>query len=287
MLDQQQAPNTQKYRLEQMVRTFIDGVPTNHVETKYEYTLSTEHDEEGLIVRIHADSHWAKSHPDQYQSAIDMVNDLDLLKSHVVIRPDAHSGKMATIVNHAEIVQAWGYYKKVFMERYDFVRSEETRQAVAEFLAIAEGVIMDEGRLIEDLHSKPFFYLIFDGYLVGQDVKEARYAQTYQSQLFPGLALNLDMDQSIVQEAPDWVLLRKKSQMPALMPQQLAQLQQQYDERYWPMIHRPFSQYAVTHETHLRLGPDDRTLAEAEFSILEEVAHNIELDIHCKLRSIG
>lgn len=274
-----------KYRCEQTVVTKINGVVSNHAETKWEFHMTKRQSGGDLYVDVVMADNIINFNPPQLQEAILLLGEVDRIKSDAKVLVDGATGKIARVVNHQEIIGNWNRYKSELTDRYAFIRDKEARKNVQHFLSLAEAQIVDERQLIADMGTKMFFDLFFDKYLVRQEGLFDPYVRVFYSQLFDGQPVPVRMEQLITAETPDTATVNKVGRMIAAKVD-LPAMVKMYDQKYKPVIQYKFSEFDLGYKERYVLNTRDRLIETAEVHLTEEVRHNVQVYIHYTLKRI-
>ncbi|WP_314079551.1 hypothetical protein [Hoylesella pleuritidis] len=276
-----------RYRNEQIVAMKINGMPvsTNRLKTDYtvEKVYNSRHDIMQLAFNI--DDNIASVFPTQYQAGMDMVVDLEKIKCKAVINVDMNTGHIGEIVNHKEVVEAWEDYKEHFRDKYKFLRSSATQNAVQQFLETQDKLILDQEMMKAEMNSKMFYMLVFDHYLVGKQEYNEPYAITFPSQLFKGISFPMTMTPKIHQESPNKVVYDRNGSVDEHVTSS-SDIVRFYDEQFKPTIQYKFTQYRPSFNIRETVNEAERHIENAEVRLIEEVVNNVDLTILCKLRKI-
>jgi len=276
-----------RYRNEQIVAMKINGMPvsTNRLKTDYtvEKVYNSRHDIMQLAFNI--DDNIVSVFPTQYQAGMDMVVDLEKIKCKAVINVDMNTGHIGEIVNHKEVVEAWEDYKEHFRDKYKFLRSSATQNAVQQFLETQDKLILDQEMMKAEMNSKMFYMLVFDHYLVGKQEYNEPYAITFPSQLFKGISFPMTMTPKIHQESPNKVVYDRNGSVDEHVTSS-SDIVRFYDEQFKPTIQYKFTQYRASFNIRETVNEAERHIENAEVRLIEEVVNNIDLTILCKLRKI-
>ena len=274
-------------RNEQTVAMKINGMPvsTNRLKTDYtvEKVYNSRHDIMQLTFNI--DDNIVSVFPTQYQAGMDMVVDLEKIKCKAVINVDMNTGHIGEIVNHKEVVEAWEDYKEHFRDKYKFLRSSATQNAVQQFLETQDKLILDQEMMKAEMNSKMFYMLVFDHYLVGKQEYNEPYAITFPSQLFKGISFPMTMIPKIHQEYPNKVVYDRNGSVDEHATSS-SDIVQFYDEQFKPTIQYKFTQYRPSFNIRETVNEAERHIENAEVRLIEEVVNNVDLTILCKLRKI-
>ena len=274
-----------KYRCEQTVVTKINGVVSNHAETKWEFHMTRRQSGGDLYVDVVMADNIINFNPPQLQEAIQLLGEVDQVKSNAKVLVDGATGKIARVINHKEIIENWNRYKNELTDRYAFIRDKEARKNVQHFISLAEAQIVDERQLIADMGTKMFFDLFFDKYLVRQEGLFDPYVRVFYSQLFDGQPVPVRMEQLITAETPDTATVNKVGRMIAAKVD-LPAMAKMYDQKYKPVIQYKFSEFDLSYKERYVLNTRDRLIETAEVHLMEEVRNNVQVYIHYTLKRI-
>ncbi len=279
---QRQTPDELKYRGEQVIIVKINGLPVSTTQTLTEYAVRKVSD---TVYAVRVGENIAQIFPEQYKEAMTMMNELEEIKSNVVVEIESSTGKIARLLNHKDIVEDWKTYKSHLLQKYSFVRSDETRGHLNDFILLAEKTITDEKKLIREIGAKMFFFMFFDSYLV-TPAKELQkpYDQTFYSQLFENVQVELSVHQSILKESPEEVVIGRNSKV--CRNEELSRIKDLYETRYRPQVRYGFTQYDAGYSSTIRINTASNLIEEAEIGVNEEVVNNIELTVSYKCRKI-
>lgn len=276
-----------KYRCEQTVTTYLNGVPASNVQTKSDYSIQGIEDRSGhLAYRVQVDENIVSMFPAQFNEAAEMMSDVESVKSDVILAVDSLTGKPIRILNHDEITGKWEDYKHGMRERYEFLQDRQTMDALEDFLGIIGKQIADKDALLSELRMKLPFFLVFDRYLVSPGISAGTERQDFSSPLFDHVTFPIDVNQEIEKETPTEILLSRHSSPVVLSAEMADRIRKTYDQRYKPAVGYSFSTYGVDYDVRLLLDREGRFIREAQGSIVEEVANNVRLNISFTLRDI-
>ena len=269
-----------KYRCEQNIITKLNAIPISTVTLKADYCVEIlENIEKSVMnVKCNLDDLITSIYPVTYKQSLEMIADLEKLKHKAVIGVDMSNGKMGGIANYDELLAEWKNYKENFRNRYDFIRSIDSRKTISDFLESVEKVITNEDLLLAEFQGKMFFMLLFDGYLVGKQGYNDSYEITFPSQLFTGVTFPMTIHPHIIRESEEKVLLERKSSIGDDV-KRLEAIEKIYDERFKPSIQYKFSEYNAEFYTKVLLNDKERTIENAQCYIIEEVTNNVSLTI--------
>ena len=214
-----------------------------------------------------------------------MVVDLEKIKCKAVINVDMNTGHIGEIVNHKEVVEAWEDYKEHFRDKYKFLRSSATQNAVQQFLETQDKLILDQEMMKAEMNSKMFYMLVFDHYLVEKQEYNEPYAITFPSQLFKGISFPMTMTPKIHQESPNKVVYDRNGSVDEHVTSS-SDIVRFYDEQFKPTIQYKFTQYRPSFNICETVNEAERHIENAEVRLIEEVVNNVDLTILCKLRKI-
>lgn len=276
-----------RYRNEQTVAMKVNGMPVSTNRLKTDYTVEKVYNSRHNIMQLafKIDDNIASVFPAQYQAGMDMVVDLEKIKCKAVINVDMNTGHIDEIVNHKEVIGAWEDYKEHFMDKYKFLRSRTTQNAVQQFLEIQDKLILDQEMMKAEMNSKMFYMLVFDHYLVGKQEYNEPYAITFPSQLFKGISFPMTMTPKIYQESPNIVVYDRIGSVDGQVASS-SDIIRFYDEQFKPTVQYKFTQYRPSFNIRETVNEAERYIEKAEVRLIEEVVNNVDLTILCKLRKI-
>lgn len=276
-----------RYRNEQTVAMKVNGMPVSTNRLKTDYTVEKVYNSRHNIMQLafKIDDNIASVFPAQYQAGMDMVVDLEKIKCKAVINVDMNTGHIDEIVNHKEVIGAWEDYKEHFMDKYEFLRSRTTQNAVQQFLEIQDKLILDQEMMKAEMNSKMFYMLVFDHYLVGKQEYNEPYAITFPSQLFKGISFPMTMTPKIYQESPNVVVYDRIGSVDGQVASS-SDIIRFYDEQFKPTVQYKFTQYRPSFNIRETVNEAERYIEKAEVRLIEEVVNNVDLTILCKLRKI-
>lgn len=275
-----------KYRCEQIVIMKLNDIPTCSANTKTDYLVERAKDyENNEAFHFQISDNVISVFPEQYTNALNLVNGLENIKFQAAIGIDANTGKAGRILNYNDILDLWNDYKSNLKDKYHFLRTAEGKEALNNFVSLADKSINDSKSLLEELNSKMFFILFFDKYLVANDgwadVKHVRFI----SQLFQDINFDLYIQQEIKKESPDVVLIERNASVPKSI-KRLKEIEKRYNEKFKPIVQYNFSEYGMNYHALLWINTIEHCLDKAEVSVWEGVANNATLTIVFKLRRL-
>ncbi|RNL55855.1 hypothetical protein [Pedobacter jejuensis] len=274
-----------KYRCEQTVATKLNNVITNHATTKREFHIKNIIDNGSLIVEVSLVDNIIKINPTHLSEAMDLFSSLDLIKCNVKVLVDQETGKIKKILNYSEVLNSWENFKALLKERYSFLRSSGAEIELKKFIYLAEAQIKDEKILIEDIHTKLFFDLFFDRYLVNLSEVYKPFTLGYNSQLFEGISVPLHISSEIVFEKPLFVELKKQSKID-VNEVDISTIKKKYDQKFQPIVGYKFSSYDFQYQVRQIINTELSLIEETDVFIMEEVKNNVEVIVDYKLRRI-
>lgn len=270
-----------KYRVEQEIAIKLNDIPVNSTQVKTDYTI-THSEHESLLYFVHVDDYITKISPDSHQPLLDVVKEIDRLKSNVAMWIHPSTGKPVSIMNHQHIITEWQEYKKEFLKKNEFIRAEEVKQHVINFITAFDEQIRSHEQLVSNLDAQIFFTTFFDHFLVRTQNFERDVLMNFNSQLFEKVVTSLTVTQKIVQESPESVVVRKTGKPTGFID--VAEIERQYDQKYKPSLDYQFSTYSVEYDSQVEFNTVGKYLEYADIRMRERVESNVELDISCRIR---
>lgn len=270
-----------KYRSEQLVLIKVDGIIENHAETKLEYKIEKIVHDDQFLVKVNLTDQIVNMQPNHLQEGFDLMSKIDLIKSNARLLVNPQTGKIASIENIDEIRNNWFAFKQEVEANTSFVKSEEMKTSIANYLSNTELQFTNEN-LLQDFQVRPFFELFFSAYLISDKLAVKNETKLYYSQLFDRLPVELDILATIVNETPDTINILKDATLNR-ENLNLSAFVKIYDERYKPRIGYKFDEYSFEHHTQVSYNLKDNLLADATMNIVEMVKNNIEVFVDYKL----
>ncbi|WP_284460632.1 LysM domain-containing protein, partial [Chryseobacterium sp.] len=224
-----------RYRAEQTVITKINGIIQNHADTKREFFVVKENNNNRLLVKTALVENIITVNPSALQEVMNIICEIDLLKCDAVLEPDMKTGKISKIQNHDEIIKRWKTYKTNLESKFGFVRSDKTKNDFKYFIDASENVIINEENLKSDFNAKLFFDLFFDKYLISKDNLFEPFSRKLNSQLLENIPVELKFRQDILSETEDTVTIRKVGELNKSILD-IDKLKKNYEERYLPIV---------------------------------------------------
>ncbi|KQO20391.1 hypothetical protein ASF10_17060 [Flavobacterium sp. Leaf82] len=274
-----------RYRCEQTVITKINGIVQNHAVTKTEFIIGKHNAENRLFVKMQMTENILHMQPEQMEKIIVLLNDIENVKNDAILLVNANTGKISRIMNHAKIIEKWLQLKEDIRAKYDFIRLEKNKGDFDQFITLAGNQILAQDKLITDLESKLFYQLFFDKYLVVKKDLFEPYKRPFYSQLFSGIALELDFRQDILSESEDEIAIRKVGNL-SRKNYNAAQLEQMYNDTYKPLIKYKFSEFSFSYRERSIINTKDQWIESAEVTMIEQVKNNIQIVVEYKLKKI-
>lgn len=275
-----------KYRCEQSVISKINGIIQNYANTKSEFLVRKQQPEGRLIVKIEITDSITEVYPDNLAAAMQLLNDVEMIKCDVGILADAQTGKIARILNHRSIINRWEKHKVALQGKYGFVRSSQTREDLNKFISLAENQITNEQNLIQDLNIKVFFGLFFERYLVADNsMQDVSYATTFNSQLFENVRVPMQFTQKIISESEEKVSLNKTGVLDKKKYSSSA-FERMYDAKFKPIVKYKFADFNMQYNENCTINTRKKCIETAEITIIEEVKNNVEINISCNIKKI-
>lgn len=274
-----------RYRVEQTLIMKMNGMIVSHGVTKQEYLMQKNFAEEKLkSVGFQLVENILQFNPKQLESAIELICELDKIKSLVNIVPNSETGKMTAVADKTKALQAWQDYKKVIAEKFSFLKTQEEKESVNSFAELMGNQLNDDTLLLSDYESRIFYDVIFDKYLVGKEAFVPS-EKKYLSNLFPHNLVLLNLAPFIKQKTASTVsvkqigVLDKKSV-------DLEGITKFYNDNYKPQIGYRFSEYNYSLISNYVYDTDENIILEADLTITEEVKNNVEVIIDYRLKRI-
>ncbi|MCX2432409.1 MULTISPECIES: hypothetical protein [unclassified Pedobacter] len=272
-----------RYRVEQLTITKMDGVIQSHAETKREFFVTKSAGKTNLVVDVKMEENIVNIYPDSLQETINLLIELDVVKSTAMVAVNQTNGDIDRIINHSEIIEKWKKYRAELEKRFAGVQSPEAKLNVLKFLTVAENTIVIEKNLIDDLKTKMFYDLFFDEYLVNDRLNLEEHKRPFYSQLFEGQSSTLNFTKNIIAENESQVQYNNTGR---LQKEDAKKFEQLYDLKYKPLVKYKFSGYDASIVETVLLDKKDKWILQADLSIAEEVKNNVELSVDYKLRKI-
>nr|WP_315421139.1 hypothetical protein [uncultured Pedobacter sp.] len=272
-----------RYRVEQFTITKLDGIIQSHAETKREFLVTKSFGRVDFVVDVKMMENLVTIYPDSLQNAIDLLIELDIVKSTATVSVNQNSGDIDRIINHADIIDKWKQYKSDLEKKFADVQSPEARLNVLKFLTVAENTIVIESNLIDDLKTKLFYDLFFDEYLVRNEVNLEDSSRPFYSQLFEGESSVLNFNKRILNENENQIQYEKTGE---LKNNEASKYEQLYNVKYKPLVKYKYSGYNARVNETILVDKNDKWILQAHVSITEEVKNNVELTVDYKLRKI-
>jgi len=274
-------PRITKYRVEQEIAIKLNDIPVNSTQVKTDYTI-THSENEPLLYFVHVDDYISKISPDAHQPLLDVVKEIDRLKSNVAVWIHPSTGKPVSIMNHQHIIIEWQEYKKEFLKKNEFIRAEEVKQHVINFISAFDEQILSHEQLVSNLDTQIFFTTFFDRFLVRTQNFERDVLMEFNSQLFEKVVTPLTVTQKIMQESPESVVVRKTGKPTGFID--VDEIERQYNQKYKPSLDYQFSIYSVEYDSQIEFNTLGKYLEYADVRMRERVESNVELDISCRIR---
>jgi hypothetical protein len=274
-------PCITKYRVEQEIAIKFNDIPVNSTQVKTDYSI-THAENEPLLYSVHVDDYISKISPDAHQPLLDIVKEIDRLKSNVDVWIHPSTGKPVKIKNHHQIITEWQTYKKEFLKKNEFIRAEEVKQQLINFVSAFDEQICSHEQLVFNLDAQIFFTTFFDRFLVRTQNFERDVLMDFNSQLFTNVVTPLTVTQKIVQESPDSVVVRKTGKPTDFID--VDEIERQYNQKYKPSLDYQFSTYSVEYDSQVEFNTIGKYLEYADIRMRERVESNVELDISCRIR---
>jgi len=274
-------PRITKYRVEQEIAIKLNDIPVNSTQVKTDYTI-THSENEPLLYFVHVDDYISKISPDAHQPLLDVVKEIDRLKSNVAVWIHPSTGKPVSIMNHQHIIIEWQEYKKEFLKKNEFIRAEEVKQHVINFISAFDEQILSHEQLVSNLDTQIFFTTFFDRFLVRTQNFERDVLMEFNSQLFEKVVTPLTVTQKIIQESPESVVVRKTGKPTGFID--VDEIERQYNQKYKPSLDYQFSIYSVEYDSQIEFNTLGKYLEYADVRMRERVESNVELDISCRIR---
>lgn len=274
-------PCITKYRVEQEIAIKLNDIPVNSTQVKTDYSI-THAENEPLLYSVHVDDYISKISPDAHQPLLDIVKEIDRLKSNVDVWIHPSTGKPVSIMNHQHIITEWQTYKKEFLKKNEFIRAEEVKQQLINFVTAFDEQICSHEQLVSNLDAQIFFTTFFDHFLVRTQNFERDVLMDFNSQLFTNVVTPLTVTQKIVQESPESVVVRKTGKPTGFID--VDEIERQYNQKYKPSLDYQFSTYSVEYDSQVEFNTVGKYLEYADIRMRERVESNVELDISCRIR---
>lgn len=273
-----------KYRSEQLTIIKVNGVISNHAETKLEIHVKRYVNEQNYCVDILLADNIITVYPDKLQEALNIMCELDFIKHNLSVLVDKLTGRIKNILNMDYVQEAWIQYKQKVYEKYAFVKTSDVKTKLDAFIHTAEAQITEKDILL-DFETRPFFDLFFDRYLVNSYIDTAPYSKQYCSQLFNNKPVQMNGTRKVIHETPMAITIVKEVKLDKKNTS-MVEFENLYNQQYKPTVGYKFSDYNFEHKTEIILNPVERIVEAATMVINENVQNNIELFIDYKLRRI-
>ncbi len=272
-----------RYRVEQDVSIKINKIPINNTTVKTDYTVSYNRGN-NLFYSVHVDDHIAKMSPDGHQGFLNIVKEIDVIKSNMDLLINSDTGKPKALANHQQIINKWNVFKEDFSKKNELIRAIETQQAIQNMLSVFDEQINSYDSLMAGIENQIFFNTFFDYYLVHSQKFESDLTMRYRSQLFEDVITTLAVSQKIIQETPEIVSISKFGTPKGTVD--IESILRQYNEKYRPIIDYQFSEYNIKYNAQIGFNTIMNCIEYAEIHMGECVNNNVEMDIFCHIRRI-
>ena len=274
-----------KYRCEQFTITRMNGVIQNHADTKREFHIKKYKLNDQYIVDVKLVDNVITTNQANLTDALNLLCEIDSIKCNAALKINEDTGKIVSIANMNEVLSRWSDYRQEFLHRYSFVKDENIKKSIENFVAVADSNFKNEKALITDFKTKPFFEVFFDEYLVHKDFSLLPYTLNYFSQLFEQVQLVVGMQQKIERQTPDTIQIQRTSALNR-GSLDLKRMEEIYDLKFKPEIGYKFSTFDFKQNSTILINTADQLIDAAEVTIEESVKNNVELIVTYKLRRI-
>ncbi|MBO9674063.1 MAG: hypothetical protein J7577_11505 [Sphingobacteriaceae bacterium] len=274
-----------RYRIEQTLIMKMNGMIVSHGLTKQEYLMQKNFEGEKLkSLGFELVENVLQFNPKQLETGIELICELDKIKSLVDIVPNVETGKMTAIANKNKAVQAWKAYKEVIAQKFSFVKSQQEKESIASLVELMENQLNNDMLLLGDYESRIFYDLIFDKYLLGKNNFDP-FEKNYLSNLFPQALVLLKVAPIVKQKNETSVNVK---QVGVLDKESVdtGGFTNFYNDNYKPQVGYSFSTYNYSILSNYEYDIVDHVINEADVTITEEVKNNIEVIIDYRLKRI-
>lgn len=276
----QPSPNA-RYRSEQNVRTLIGGEMRSQVDVKKEFFIQKL---QASTIKVEIVENLIKAFPEAIEAALKLMTGIENLMSTVTVAIDSE-GKIASILNHKDMMDRWEEYKEHIKDEYGYLRNKDSKRELDRFIDLMENQIVNPEKLKASLEQRLFFHLLFDTYLMGDPTFNETIERPLHSQLFEGLIIPATMSQDIIKETENTVTLRRVSSYKQ-EDLDMEELHKQYNEKYKPLALYSFSEYKISFRETVVYDLRNRFIIKADVSIMEEVKNNAQLLVNYSLKKI-
>lgn len=274
-----------RYRIEQTLIMKMNGMIVSHGVTKQEYLMQKNFVGNKLrSLGFELIENILQFNPKQLETGIELICELDKIKSLVDIEPNAETGKMGGIVDKNRALASWKVYKEVIAQKFSFVKSQPEKENISSFIELMENQLNNDMLLLGDYETRIFYDLIFGRYLLGKDNFDP-FEKNYLSNLFPQALVLLKVAPIIKQKNENTInvkqvgVLDKKSI-------DVDGFNRFYNDNYKPQVGYSFSTYNYSVISNYEYDIIDHIINEADVTITEEVKNNIEVIIDYRLKRI-
>jgi len=274
-----------RYRVEQTLIMKMNGMIVSHGVTKQEYLMQKNFVGEKLnSLGFQLIENVLQFNPKQLESAIELICELDKIKSLVDIVPNEETGKMTAIADKTKALQAWQEYKKVIGEKFNFLQSQEEKASINSFAELMENQLNDNTLLLSDYESRIFYDIIFDKYLLGKETFIPS-EKNYLSNLFPHNLIMLNLAPFIKQKTAVTISVKQVGVLDKKSVD-LEGITKFYNDNYKPQVGYSFSEYNYGIISNYIYDTDENIILEADLTITEEVKNNVEIILDYRLKRI-
>lgn len=278
--------NQSKYRCEQVVTTKINEIPVSSVQLKTDYFIEKIMDSHNNIAfHFRIDDNISTMFPAQYSKAMDMVNELEAIKSNVILSVNPTSGEIGRVLDFDDVKSHWNSFKEELVNRYKFLRASDAREGLAKIVSSMEELLASPDLYLKELQSKIFFMTFFGKYLVGKENWESPHEINFRSQLFNGINTKIPITQEIGSESQKSVVMSRRGEIPKSIRNN-REIEKLYDKNYKPSIQYKFTEYQVEYEAEMEINTEENYLNKAHIYLSEEVVNNIFFSTSCNIRKI-
>lgn len=284
LLDKLIFNETARYRGEQNIITKFNDIIQTTVDTKQEYLVSKTSIDGIVYIKIELVEDIIKSYPESLAVSTKLLTDIDLIKCQVIVSVN-ENGKIENIINYKEVITKWENHKQKILDKYSFIRMPNAKKNLEKFIDIQDQMIFNEVNLIKDLHTKMFFNVFFNDYLVKKIEVEKSVEKTFYSPLFEEQPIIYKLNENLVAETEDIIKIRKVTET---KPKKLNKdyILKSYNQKFKPYIGYSFSEYKFSYRETTDYNEKEKWIKNANVSIIEEVKNNVQLLISYKLKKV-
>ncbi len=267
-----------RYRCEQFNATKVEDNITFHCNTKKEYTLTR--DVENNLAKVKLIDYFFKVNPENLSLAIESTKELEFQKENVLFKL-GNGSNILEIQNFEEIKNHWINFKPKYAKTQFYQEIAKVNAGAADDILKGGDIEFKSQENLKKTFEKILFYhVIFNDF-----TSNTKNILKFSSQIFLNITIEVELQTTLVKEDDERIEFRTVG---TLMKDKIDNevLKSQYDQFYKPLIEYGFSEYLYEYRTRRTVDKKTGLITSAAVFTKEEVKNNYQFVTQFDLKQI-